>query len=98
VLDQRAIADPDLALLQHRRHRHHDGELLGIALEVVGHGQHALVLVAHEHDLRGLVEELAVGLGDVEAAEGQHRRRDGDDHEHGDGEHGEALHGVFLHW
>ena len=32
------------------------------------------VVMAHEHDLGRHVEKLGVGLGDVEAAKGAHRR------------------------
>ena len=70
MVEQRLVADVDLLPLEHGRHRDHHRELLRVALEVVGHGEHGAVAVAHQRDLRGLVEELRVGLGDVEAAEG----------------------------
>ena len=75
VIDERLVADVDLLALQERRHRNDDGELLQVALEVVGHRHHRAIAVAHQHDLRGLVEQLGVGLGDVEAAEAEQRRR-----------------------
>ena len=59
----------DLAALDERGHGDDHGELRRVALEVVGHRQHRAVGVAHQHDLRGPVEDLRVGLGDVEAAE-----------------------------
>ena len=71
VIDQRLLADVDLLALEQRRHRNHDGELLRLALEVVRHRHHGAIAVAHQHDLRGLVEQLGVGLGDVEAAEAE---------------------------
>ena len=61
--------------LENGRHRDHDRELLRVALEVVGHGEDGAVAVAHQHHLGGLVEELGVGLGHVEAAEGEGVRR-----------------------
>ena len=70
VVEERPLADVDLLALEERRHRDDDGELLGIALEVVRHREDGAVAVAHQDHLRGLVEELGVGLGDVEAAEG----------------------------
>ena len=77
MLDDRPLAHVDLPLLEEGGHGHDDGELLGIALEVVGHGEHGLILVPRQDNLRCLVEQLGVGLGDVEAAEGEHRRRRG---------------------
>ncbi len=96
MLDERAIADPDLSLLEDRRHRHHDGELPGVALEVVGHGDDRLVLVADQNHLRGLVEELRIGLGHVESAERQYRGRREGDHEHRGHEYRHELHASFL--
>ena len=96
MLDQGSIADPDLPLLEDGRHRHHDGELLGVALEIIGHGDDGLVLVADQHHLRGVVEQFRVGLGHVESAEGQDgRRREGDD-EHCSHENRHWLHTRFL--
>ena len=83
---QRAVADVDLLALEHRRDRHDQRELLELALVVVGHGEHGAVAVAHQHHLRGLVEQLGVGLGDVEAAEGERRSR----HQEEQGERGWA--------
>src|SRR4029077_1914746 len=68
------VDDADLLALDEGRHRHHDGEFLGIALVVVRHGDGGLAAVPAEHDLGRLVEELAVGLGDIEAAEGRRGR------------------------
>ena len=69
MIDDFLVADVDLALFDERRHRDDDGEFLRIAFEVVHHGDHGLVVVADEHDLRRLVENFRVGLGDVKAAE-----------------------------
>jgi hypothetical protein len=85
VLDEGAVGDPDLPFLEDRGHGHHDGEFLGVALEVVGHGEDGLVLVTDKHHLRGLIEQLGVGFGHIETAEGQRRRRrerDGEDRGH----------------
>ena len=79
MVDERPVADVDLLAPQERRHRHDDGELLQAALIVVGHRQHRPIAVAHEHDLRGAVEQLGISLGDVEAAEAKERRRRPDD-------------------
>src|SRR6266852_6049518 len=46
VFDERAVADADLLLLQERRHRNDDGELLRIAFIVVGHRHDSLITVA----------------------------------------------------
>ena len=71
MVDHGAVGHhPDLAALQHVRHRHDQGELLEGALIVVDHGDHGPAVVPGEHDLRGLVEQPAVRLGDVHAAEG----------------------------
>jgi hypothetical protein len=51
VLDERPVADPDLPLLEDDGHGHYDGEFFGVTLEVVGHGDDGLVLVADEHHL-----------------------------------------------
>jgi hypothetical protein len=48
VLDERAVAHANLPLLEDGRHRHHDGELLEVAPEVVGHGENGLVVVADQ--------------------------------------------------
>ena len=69
VIDQRLVADVDLLLLEEGRHRNDDGELLEVALEVVGHRQDGAVAVADQGDLRGAVKELGVRLGHVEPAE-----------------------------
>ena len=71
MVEQRLLTDVNLILLQNRRHRNDDRELLRIALEVVGHRQHRAVLVTNEDDLRRLVVKLGISLGDVEAAESQ---------------------------
>ena len=73
MIQQRLVADVDLIPLQHRRHGDDHGKFLGIALEVVGHGQHGLVVLPHEDDLRRLVEQLRVRLSHVETAEGEQR-------------------------
>jgi len=69
MVQQRLVADVDLILLKDRRHRDDDRELLGITLEVVRHREHSLVVLSHQDDLRGLVEQLRISLRDVETAE-----------------------------
>jgi hypothetical protein len=75
MVDERLVADVNLLALQHRRHRNDDRKLLGIATEVIRHRQHRAIAVAHQHDLRGAVEQLRVGARDVEAAERDQRVR-----------------------
>jgi hypothetical protein len=97
VLDQRTIAHANLTLLEHRGDRHDDRELLRVAFEVVGHCDDGLVVVTHEHDLGGLVEQPGVRLGDVEAAEREHRGRRERDDEHTGHERDQVFHGELLH-
>ena len=70
VLQHGLVAHVDLLPLDERRDGDDHRELLEIAPKVVGHRDDRAVAVPHEHDLRGLVEQLGVGLGHVEAAEG----------------------------
>ena len=70
---------------------------LVVALEVVRHRDDGLVVVADEHDLRRLVEELRVRLGDVEAAECQDCWRGERDDEQGGDERGDWPHDEVLH-
>ena len=69
VLEQPAVADVDLLALQHRGHRHHQGELGERPAVVVAHGEHGAVSVAHQRHLRRLVEQLGVRLSHVESTE-----------------------------
>jgi hypothetical protein len=98
MLDEGAVAHADLAALEHRRHGHDDGELSQLALVVVGHGEHGLVVVAGEHHLGGAVEELGVGLGDVEPAERQGGRGPRDGERGGDDSGDGDLHGALVSW
>src|SRR5262249_34054576 len=75
MIDDRLLADVNLLALEERRHRDHDCEFFQVPLEVVRHRHHRAVAVADQHHLRGLVEQLRVGLRDVEAAEAEDRRR-----------------------
>src|SRR5882672_4865852 len=74
MIQQRLVADMDLILLQHGWHRDDYRELLRIPLEVVRHRQHRLIVLAHQDDLRGFVEQLRVSLRDVETAEREESR------------------------
>ncbi len=69
----------------------------GSPAEVVGHRENGLVLVAHEHDLRGVIEEAGVRLGDVETAEradlGVHERERGGE---GRAPEDESFHAKLL--
>ena len=67
-LEQLAIADMHLPLLQHDGHRHHQRELGRLALVVVHQADDGLVVMMRDHDLRRVIDERAVGLADVEAA------------------------------
>ena len=69
LLEQFAIADMNLPLLQHDRHRHHQRELRRLALVVVHQADDGLVVVMRDHDLRRVIDQRLVGLADVEAAE-----------------------------
>ena len=69
LLEQFAIADMHLPLLQHDRHRHHQRELRRLALVVVHQADDGLVVMMRDHDLRRVIDQRAVGLADVEAAE-----------------------------
>ncbi len=78
MLEDLAVADVDLALLEHHRHRDDQREFRELALVVVHHADHRAVGVAHQHDLRRLVVEARVRLADVEAAERGGVRRGGE--------------------
>ena len=75
MIDECLVPHVDLASLNRRRHRNDDRELLRVSLEIIHHRHDGAVAVPDEHDLRGLVEEFRVGLGDVEAAERAGRTR-----------------------
>ncbi len=51
MFDQRAIGDIDLLTFDECRHRDDDGEILDVALEVVGHRDNSSVVVADKHHL-----------------------------------------------
>jgi hypothetical protein len=70
VIDDGSVAHVDLPALHEAGHRDHHRELVRVSLEVVRHGDHRALAVAHEHHLGGAVEQAAAGPGDVEAAEG----------------------------
>ena len=70
VIDQLVVGDVDLRLGDDRRHGHDQRELLGVAGVVRRHGDDRAFVLAGDDDLGRLVEQFAVGLGDVEAAEG----------------------------
>ena len=80
MLHDRAVAHVDLFALDHRGHGDDDGEILDVALEVVGHRNHGSVIVAYEDDLGCAIEDTRVGTGHVKAAEGLRRRGDNDGH------------------
>ena len=68
MIDYGTITDMNLVFLQHDRHGDHNGELLCIPLVIIRHGNHRAVLVTDEHHLGGLVEEIRIGLRDIETA------------------------------
>ena len=93
MIDQGLVGDVDLPAGEKGGDGDDDGKLFQIALEVVRHGEDGVIFVAHQNDLGGLIEQLGVRLGDVEAAEGvggggreQEAADDG-------GGNGEAFHG-----
>ncbi len=77
MIDNRVLGHMDLLALKHGRGRDHHGEILGLALEVVDHGDDGAVAVAHHHHLGRLVEELSIALGNEKAAEGERLGRGG---------------------
>jgi hypothetical protein len=95
VIDRGAVADVDLVALQHDRHRHDERELARVALEVVRHREHGAIAVAHEHDLRGVVEQLRVAGGDEEPAERVRVSRERERETERD-ENRQSLHGSLL--
>ena len=70
ALEQLAVADVDLVAREHARDGHDQREFGERTFVVVAHGEDGPVAVAHERDLRGLVEQLSVRLADEETAEG----------------------------
>ncbi len=100
MLEDLAVADVDLSLLEHDGYRHDERELRELALIVVHHADDGLLLVPHQYHLRRPVEERRVGLADVEAAEraGVRRRCEPDEREseHRD-EELQSIHGS-LHF
>ena len=85
MIDDRHVADVDLAAFDERRHRDHDGEVLDVAFEIVGHRQDRAIAVANQHDLRRTVEQFRVGLRDVETAERLRGQRHGERQRRGNG-------------
>ena len=69
MFQQGRIAHMDLLLLQNSRDRHHQRELLHLALEVIRHRDHGLVVVPRDGHLGGLVEQFRIGLTNIEPAE-----------------------------
>src|SRR3954452_18166424 len=68
MIDKRFVGDVNLPALDLRRNRNDDGEVAGVALEIVGHRHDGPILIADDYDLRRAVENLRVALRDVEAA------------------------------
>ena len=75
MIEQGGVGHVDLVLGEHGGDRDHDGELPGLAAEIVRHGHDSAVLVAHQHHPRGAIEELGVTARDVESAEATGLRR-----------------------
>ena len=69
VIDGLHLDHADLLPFDEGRHRDDDREFLDVALVVARHRDGGGLAVARQHHLRGVVEQLGVGLGDVEAAE-----------------------------
>ena len=68
MVDDCVVRHMYLASFDKRGYRDDNGELLRIPLKVIGHGDDRLVVVTHKNYLGRLVEQLGVGLSDVEAA------------------------------
>jgi hypothetical protein len=75
MVDDFLIADMDLALFDQRRNRNNHGKFFRIPFEVVDHGDDCPIVVPGQDDLRSLVKDLRVGLGDVKAAKAKRRLR-----------------------
>ena len=69
MIDHFLIADVDLAALDQGRNGDYHSKLFRIAFKVVDHGDHGLVVLARQDDLRCFVKNLGVGFGDVKTAE-----------------------------
>ena len=69
VIEQRPLTHVNLIAFQECRYRDDQRKLLRVATVVVGHGHDGLAVVAHQSNLRRLIEQLRVGFGDIEAAE-----------------------------
>jgi len=82
ALDVLPVADVNLILGDHRRHRDDQREIGQLPLVVIRHRDNGPVSVSNQDNLRCVVEQGCVGLADVETAEGvrctgwqrQHRR------------------------
>src|SRR5262249_10929533 len=74
MIYERLVAHVDLFPLEKRGNGNDDRELLDGALEVARHRHHGAVAIPHQYDLRCAIEQLRVGLADVEPAEPGDRR------------------------
>ena len=83
MIDDGFVTDVDLTTLDEGRHWHDDGEVFDVALEVVRHRYNGAPAVAHEHDLRGAVEQAGIGPGDIKAAKCLRVAADGNGHDGG---------------
>ena len=95
MIDRRFVGDANLSALQNRRHRNDEREVFRFAFEVARHREDRAVLIAHEHDLRCVVEQLGVAARYVEAAERVRIRSNECESEGDDGnvsKHDEVLH------
>ena len=68
MIDKRGIGDIDLLALGNVDDRDDHGEFRDIAAEVRCHGDDGAFAIAGEHDLGSVVEQVRIGLGDIEAA------------------------------
>jgi hypothetical protein len=68
MVDDFLIADMDLTFFDQCRNRDNHGKLFRIAFKVIHHGDHCLIVLTGQDDLRSPVKDLRVGLGDIEAA------------------------------
>jgi hypothetical protein len=75
MVDDFFIADMDLALFDQCRNRNNHGKLFRIPFEVVDHGDDRLIVLPGQDDLRSLVKDLRVGLGNVKATKAKRQLR-----------------------
>ncbi len=78
MVDQGRVGDVDLFFGRNIDHGHDHREFGNITAKVGCHRDDGAFAVTGEHDLGGVVEEVGIRLGDIEAAKGRSRRCEGE--------------------